>query len=247
MNRFTQSEQHTSKHLPVDLTLSEESVYFIGPATRDNPMSQVRTKLCGTVFFHDRKIKWNRITLQFIGKAGINIEAPRSVLPRDNMYELDDMDTTTRIQTVVPICEVEKELIFSGEESIDFGLHLPSHLPPSNKNKHAFVEYTLVANFSAGTFFKKYRAHKVVTVHRHYLPGPSAMIPTMEHSGVREWFEWSAELPKATAVESGEVVVAFRYSVEKERVEIDRIELAIQEIETYRYSFIFYYSALSPS
>jgi hypothetical protein len=73
------------------------------------------------------------------------------------------------------------------------------------------------------------------------------MIPTMEHSGVREWFEWSAELPKATAVESGEVVVAFRYSVEKERVEIDRIELAIQEIETYRYSFIFYYSALSPS
>lgn len=235
---FSNDNSAVSKHLPVILKISDAPVYFIGPATRDNPMSQVRTKLMGTVVFQDRKIKWNRVTLQFLGKAGIDIEAPRSIFPQDTANDFEDSGSangTTRIQTTVPICEVEKELIFSGEESIDFGLHLPSHLPSSNRTKHAFVEYTLVANFSAGTFFKKYKTHKVVMVSRHYLPSPSAMIPTMDYSGVKEWFEWSAELPKATAVESGEVVIAFRCSVEKEQVEVDKIELAIEEIETYRF------------
>jgi hypothetical protein len=244
MKRFTTSssssaqETSSAKHLPVSLNINDSPVYFIGPATRDNPMSHVRTKLMGKVVFQDRKIKWNRVTLQFIGKAGIDIEAPRSIFPGAvNDFDDDPMNVsaTTRIQTTVPICEVEKELIFSGEESIEFGLHLPSHLPATCKTKHAFVEYTLVANFSAGTFFKKYRTHKVVVVNRHYLPSPSAMIPTMNYSGVKEWFEWSAELPKATAIESGEIVIAFRCSVEKERVEVDRIELYIEEIETYRW------------
>ncbi|KAI7868822.1 uncharacterized protein EV154DRAFT_531095 [Mucor mucedo] len=232
MKRFTSSVDAT-KHLPVILQVSDAPVYFIGPATRDNPMAHIRTKLMGTVVFQDRKIKWNRVTLQFLGKAGIDIEAPGSIFPRDNSSLMDE--STTRIQTTVPICEVEKELIFSGEQSIEFGLHLPSHLPASCRTKHAFVEYTLVANFSAGSFFKKYRTHQIVVVNRHYLPSPSAMIPTIEHSGVKEWFEWSAELPKATAIESGEVVIAFRCSVEKERVEVDRIEFTIEEIETYRF------------
>jgi alpha-galactosidase len=243
MKRFTHESASSGKHLPVLLQLSDAPVYFIGPATQDNPMSQVRTKLIGKVIFQDRKIKWNRVTLQFLGKAGIDIDAPRSVLPRDHsLGDLDDpADATTKIQTTVPICEVEKELIFSGEESIEFGLHLPSHLPSSSRTKHAFVEYTLVANFSAGTFFKKYRTQKVVKVHRHYLPSPSAMIPTMDYSGVKEWFEWSVELPKATAIESGEVVVAFRCSVEKERVEVDRIQLAIEEIESYKQVLISFF------
>jgi hypothetical protein len=239
MKRFTNSVNEASsvKYLPVVLNISDAPVYFIGPATRENPMSHVRTKLMGTVVFQDRKIKWNRVTLQFLGKAGIDIEAPRSIFPRTaNDFDEDPINSSanTRIQTTIPICEVEKELIFSGEESIDFGLHLPSHLPASCRTNHSFVEYTLVANFSAGTFFKKYRTHKVVVVKRHYLPSPSAIIPTMDYSGVKEWFEWSVELPKATAIESGEVVVAFRCSVEKERVEVDRIELSIEEIETYR-------------
>ncbi|ORE09042.1 hypothetical protein BCV72DRAFT_72857 [Rhizopus microsporus var. microsporus] len=233
MKRFTQ-DNPLGKHIPVDLVIDDSPVYFIGPASRDNPMSQVRTKLLGTVHFYDRKIKWNRVTLQFVGKAGIDIEVPRSALPSVFAGDMDD-STSTRIHTVVPICEVEKELIFSGEESIDFGLHLPSHLPASSRTRHAFVEYTLIANFSAGTFFKKYKTHKTVTIHRHYLPSPSAMIPTMEYSGVKEWFEWSAELPKAAAIQSGEIVIAFRCSVEKERVQVDRIELAVEEIENYRF------------
>ncbi|CEP16491.1 hypothetical protein [Parasitella parasitica] len=239
MKRFNNEPASSKKYLPVRLELSGAPIYFIGPATRENPMSQVRTKLMGKVVFQDRKIKWHRVNLQFLGKAGIDIDAPRSAFPRENyMSDLDDpanANATTKIQTTVPICEVEKELIFSGEESIEFGLHLPSHLPASCKTKNAFVEYTLVANLSAGTFFKKYRTQQIVIVHRHYLPSPSAMIPTMDFSGIKEWFEWSAELPKATAIESGEVVVAFRCSVEKERVEVDSIELAIEEIETYRF------------
>ncbi|KAI8069081.1 uncharacterized protein B0P05DRAFT_551503 [Gilbertella persicaria] len=234
MKRFTNESTSSSKHLPVLLEISDAPVYFIGPATRENPMYQVRTKLMGKVIFQDRKIKWNRVTLQFVGKAGIDINAPRSVFPRDSDI-VDDSSEYTKIQTTVPICEVEKELIFSGEESIEFGLHLPPHLPGSCRTRHSFVEYTLIANFSAGTFFKKYKTHKTVTIHRHYLPSPSAMIPCSTYNGVREWFEWSAEVPKATAVESGEVVVAFRCSIEKERVEVDRIQLAIEEIETYRF------------
>ncbi|KAI9485183.1 MAG: hypothetical protein EXX96DRAFT_544189 [Benjaminiella poitrasii] len=239
MKRFTYDSSPSRKHLPVALEVNEAPVYFIGPATRDNPMSHIRTKLMGKVVFQDRKIKWNRVTLQFLGKAGIDIDAPRSIFPRDNylndLDESNNTNTTTKIQTTVPICEVEKELIFSGEEYIEFGLHLPSHLPASCKTKHSFVKYTLIANFSAGTFFKKYRTQKVVVVKRHYLPSPSAMIPTMDFSGIREWFEWSAEIPKATAIESGEVVIAFRCSVEKERVEVDRIQLSIEEVETYRF------------
>ncbi|EIE79596.1 hypothetical protein G6F46_002284 [Rhizopus delemar] len=232
MKRFNNEPSSSGRHVPVDLQLSDSPVYFIGPANRSNPMSQVRTKLLGTVHFYDRKIKWNRVTLQFVGKAGIDIEAPRSSLPPG--FAADD-SASTRIHTVVPICEVEKELIFSGEESIEFGLHLPSHLPASSRTNHSFVEYTLIANFSAGTFFKKYKTHKTVTIHRHYLPSLSAMIPTMEYSGVKEWFEWSVELPKATAIQSGEIVIAFRCSVEKERVEVDRVELAVDEIENYRF------------
>jgi hypothetical protein len=230
MKRFT---NETEKHLPVELQINDSPVYFIGPASRDNPMSQIRTKLMGTVYFHDRKIKWNRVTLQFVGKAGIDIEVPRSSLPFAFTGDMDD-SASMRINTVVPICEVEKELIFSGEESIDFGLHLPSHLPASNRTNHAFVEYTLIANFSAGAFFKKYKTHKMVTICRHYLPNPSAMIPTIKYSGIKEWFEWSVELPKAAAIQSGEIVAAFRCSVEKERIEVDRVELAIEEIESYR-------------
>ncbi|KAI9279745.1 hypothetical protein BY458DRAFT_451631 [Sporodiniella umbellata] len=230
MKRF--NEPTPGKHVPVDLEINETPVYFIGPANRTNPMSQVRTKLLGTVHFYDRKIKWNRVTLQLVGKAGIDIEVNSSSLPSALTH---DDQSTTRIHTVVPICEVEKELIFSGEESIDFGLHLPSNLPSSSRTDHAFVEYTLIANFSAGTFFKKYKTHKTVLVYRHYLPSPSAMIPTIEYSGVKEWFEWSAELPKASALQSGEVTIAFRYSVEKEQVSVDRIELAIEEIENYRF------------
>lgn len=235
MKRFT-NDTPSNKHLPILLELDDSPVYFIGPATRENPMFQLRTKLHGKVVFQDRKIKWNRVTLQFTGKAGIDMEAPRSIFPKESSFgELDDSNsTTTRIQTTISICEVEKELIFSGEESIDFGLHLPPHLPASTKTNHAFVEYTLIANFSAGPFFKKYKTHKVVTINRHYLPNPSALIPTIEHTGVKEWFEWSAEVPKSVAIESGEVVLAFRCNVEKERVEVDRIELRIEEIETYR-------------
>ncbi|OBZ85228.1 hypothetical protein A0J61_06725 [Choanephora cucurbitarum] len=236
MKRFTnESISSSSKHLPVLLEVSDAPVYFIGPASRENPMYQVRTKLMGKVIFQDRKIKWNRVTLQFVGKAGINIDAPRSVFPRESDLMEGPMDSTTHIQTTVPICEVEKELIFSGEESIEFGLHLPSHLPASCRTKHSFVEYTLIANFSAGTFFKKYKTHQTVTIHRHYLPSPSAMIPCSTYGGVKEWFEWSVEVPKAVAIESGEIVVAFRSSIEKERVEIDRILLAIEELETYRF------------
>ncbi|KAG0180431.1 hypothetical protein DFQ29_000677 [Apophysomyces sp. BC1021] len=188
----------------------------------------------GAVHFHDRKIKWNRITLQFIGKTGIDVDAPASVLP-NGFVNSEFHETTTKMQATIQICEVEKELIFTGEPVIEFGLHLPSELPPSIRTDHAFVEYILVANFSAGTFFKKYRIQRTVVVRRHYLPGPSAMIPSVEYNGVRQWFEWSAEVPKATAVESGEVVLALRWSVEKEWVEVDRVELALEELENYRF------------
>ncbi|KAI9495891.1 hypothetical protein BDB00DRAFT_759484 [Zychaea mexicana] len=199
-------------------------------------MAHVRTRLMGNVVFHDRKIKWNRITLQLTGKAGLKIQAPMSALPRDAITGPADMTGTTILQTTVTICEVEKELIFTGAPIIDFGLHMPTHLPPSIKANHAFVEYTLVANFSAGSFFKKYRIQRTVNVRRHYLPNLSALIPSVEYHGVREWFEWSAEVPKAASAEVGELVVALRWSVEKERVEVDRVELALEELETYRFS-----------
>ncbi|KAI8147529.1 hypothetical protein BJV82DRAFT_507925 [Fennellomyces sp. T-0311] len=197
-------------------------------------MSHIRTRLMGSVTFNDLKLKWNRITLQFIGKAGLDIQAPVSALPRE--LAQDETRSTMRLDSTMSLCKIEKELIFTGEKVIEFGLHLPATLPPSIKAKHAYVEYTLVANFSAGTFFKKYRIQRSVTLCRHYLPSPSAMIPCIEYNNAREWFEWSAEVPKAVAIEASEVVIALRWSVEKELVEVDRIELALEEVETYRFS-----------
>ncbi|KAI9323463.1 hypothetical protein BX666DRAFT_2016711 [Dichotomocladium elegans] len=232
MRRFTTD---SSKHLPpVELHVDEAPVYFIGPASRDNPMSHVRTRLMGKVVFNDPKIKWNRITLQFVGKAGMDIQAPVQALPKE--LAGDQQQGTMRLDSTMPVCKIEKELIFTGEKIIDFGLHLPTTLPPSIRTRHAYVEYTLAANFSAGLLFKKYRIQKSVILCRHYLPSPSAMIPCVEYNDAREWFEWSTEVPKAVAVQAGEVVIAFRWSVEKEQVEVDRLELTLEEIETYRFS-----------
>ncbi|CAO3638797.1 unnamed protein product [Cunninghamella echinulata] len=207
-------------------------------------MSQIRTRVMGKVYFNHPKIKWNCITLQFIGKAGLHMDVPNSALPPkefgsglgDDDFNNNLHQATTRLETTVKLCEIEKELIFTGEPHIDFGLHLPHHLPPSIKTKNAFVEYQLIALFSAGTFFKKYRIQRTVTVCRHYLPSASALIPSVEYNGVREWFEWNAEVPKATALEAGEVVLALRWSVEKERVDVDRVELCVHELETYRFN-----------
>ncbi|KAI9486666.1 MAG: hypothetical protein EXX96DRAFT_550001 [Benjaminiella poitrasii] len=231
----------STKLPPVVLEVDPKPVYYIGPATRENPMSQIRTKLLGNVYFNDPKMKWNRITLHFTGKAGLNIDAPTSSLPRDLANSQSDLQefssVTTHLETTVTLCDVEKELIYTNEKVIDFGFYLPPYLPPSIKTKHAFVEYTLaVTCTTSGTFSKKQRVEKPVTVCRHYLPSPSSLIPSVEYHGVREWFEWSAEVPKATAVEAGEVVIALRWSVEKELVEVDRIEFCIEELETYRFS-----------
>ncbi|KAI7860649.1 hypothetical protein BDC45DRAFT_430113 [Circinella umbellata] len=201
-------------------------------------MSHVRTRLMGHVLFNDRKLKWNRITLQLSGKAGLDIQAPVAALPRELAGDEagSNSKNTMRLDSTMSLCKIEKELIFTGEEIIEFGLHLPTTLPASTRTKHAFVEYTLLAIFSGGSFFKKYRIQRSVTLCRHYLPSPSAMIPCIEYNNAKEWFEWSAEVPKAVAVEAGEVVIALRWSVEKELVEVDRIELALEEIETYRFS-----------
>jgi hypothetical protein len=233
------SNEMNTKHPSVTLQIDPKPVYYIGPATRDNPMSQIRTKLLGSVYFNDAKIKWNRITLHFTGKAGLNINAASATLPRDVVNSVSDLQeatySTTHLETVVTLCQVEKELIFTQEKVIDFGFYLPPYLPPSIKTKHAFVEYTLmVVCSSPGPFSKKQRAEKPVTVCRHYLPSPSSLIPSVEHHGIREWFEWSAEVPKATAVEAGEVVIALRWSIEKEFVDVDRIEFCLEELETYR-------------
>ncbi|KAI9270446.1 hypothetical protein BDA99DRAFT_501803 [Phascolomyces articulosus] len=223
---------------PVEVHIEEAPVYFIGPATTDNPMSHVRTRLMGHVLFNDRKLKWNRITLQFSGKAGLDIQAPVAALPRELAGDEagSNSKATMRLDSTMSVCKIEKELIFTGEKIIEFGLHLPTTLPASTRTKHAYVEYTLVANFSGGMFFKKYRIQHSVTLCRHYLPSPSAMIPCIEYNNAREWFEWSAEVPKAVAIESGEIVIALRWSVEKELVEVDRVDLALEEIETYRFS-----------
>ncbi|CAO3615227.1 unnamed protein product [Mucor fragilis] len=237
--RFT--HESNTKLPPVVLEVDAKPVFYIGPATRDNPMSQIRTKLLGNVYFNDSKIKWTRITLHFTGKAGLNIHAPSSSLPSDVVNSQSDLQesssATTHLETTVTLCDVEKELIFTHEKVIDFGFYLPPYLPPSIRTKHAFVEYSLsVICSSSGTFSKKQKVEKPVTVCRHYLPSPSSLIPSVEYHGVREWFEWSAEVPKATAIEAGEIVMALRWSVEKELVEVDRIEFCIEELETYRFS-----------
>lgn len=237
MRRFTgggdSHNSHKPQMPPVEVFVDEEPVYFIGPATRDNPMSHVRTRLMGKVVFNDPKIKWNRVTLQFSGKARLNIHAQVGALPREMVQNETD---PVHLDSTMQVCKVEKELIFSGEKEIEFGLHLPTHLPPSIQTQHAQVDYTLVASFSAGTFFKKYRIQHQVVVKRHYLPGPSAVIPCVELHDAHEWFEWSLDVPKAVAIEAGEIVVALRWSVEKERVEVDRVQLALEEAETYRFS-----------
>lgn len=240
--KFTHDTTTTAKSPSVVLEVDPKPVYYIGPATRDNPMSQIRTKLYGNVYFNDNnKTKWSRITLHFTGKAGLNIHAPSASLPRDVVNSVSDLQeasssSSTHLETTVTLCDVEKELIFKNEKVIDFGLHLPPYLPPSIKTEHAFVEYTLsVVCAASGPFGgKKQKLEKPVTVCRHYLPSPSSLIPSVEYNGVREWFEWSAEVPKATAIEAGEVVIALRWSVEKELVEVDRIELRIEELDTYR-------------
>jgi hypothetical protein len=233
------SHDMNTKLPSVVLEVDPKPVFYIGPATRDNPLSQIRNKLLGNVYFNDSKTKWNRITLHFTGKSGLNIRAPSASLPRDVVNTVSDLQEaisgTTHLETTVQLCEVEKELIYKNEKVIDFGLHLPPYLPPSVRTEHAFVEYTLtLVCASSGPFSKKLRLEKPVTVCRHYLPSPSSLIPSAEYNGVREWFEWSAEVPKATAIEAGEVVIALRWSVEKELVEVDRIELRIEELETYR-------------
>ncbi|KAI7871075.1 hypothetical protein BDF14DRAFT_1873692 [Spinellus fusiger] len=185
----------------------------------------------GTVHFNDRKVKWNRVTLQLIGKSGLSIEASPSIVPSETAFDAN----RTHLHTTITICDIEKELIFSGEKSIDFGLHLPIHLPPSIKTKHAFVKYELVVNLSAGPF-KKHSIQCPVAVNRHYLPSPSAMIPSVSYHGVSQWFGWSVDVPKAVAVDSGEVVVALRWSVEKECMDVSRVELCIEQLEAYRFS-----------
>lgn len=223
---------------PVDLEVDASPVCYIGPATRDNPLSQIRTKLLGNVIFNDQKIKWNRITLHFTGRAGLKINAQTSTLPQDvinSQYELQQEESTYHLETEFTLCDVEKELIYNHESAIDFGFYLPPYLPPSIRTDHAFVEYNLtVTCTSSGTFSKKVKVEKPVTVCRHYLPSPSSLIPSVEHHGARDWFEWSAEVPKATPIEAGEVVIALRWSVEKELVEVDRVEFWIEELETYR-------------
>ncbi|KAI7888105.1 uncharacterized protein EV154DRAFT_518721 [Mucor mucedo] len=230
-----------SKLPSVILEVDPKPVFYIGPATRENPLSQIRTKLLGNVYFNDPKIKWKRITLHFTGTSGLNIDAPSSSLPRDVVSAVSDLQeaisATTHLETNVSLCDVEKELIFTHDKVIDFGLHLPPFLPPSIRTKHSFVEYKLsVICTPSGPFAKKLRVEQPVTVCRHYLPSPSSLIPSVEYNGVREWFEWSADVPKATAIEAGEVVIALRWSVEKEFVQVDRIELCLEELETYRFS-----------
>ncbi|KAI8878161.1 hypothetical protein K501DRAFT_259146 [Backusella circina FSU 941] len=239
----------TTKRSPVTLEVDSKPVSYIGPATRDNPLSQIRKKLLGNVYFNDPKAKWNRITLRFTGKAGLNMDAPSSSLPRDVAYtsELQEADNAmTHLETTITVCEVEKELIYNREKMIDFGLHLPPFLPPSIKTKHAFVNYTLSVICSAGPFSKKQKVEIPVKVCRHYLPSPSSLIPSVEYKGIREWFEWSAEVPKATAIEVGEVAIALCWSVEKERVQVDRVELSLEELETYRFSTKTGVHSLSP-
>lgn len=228
-----------SSKSPIELEIDPVPVCYIGPATRDNPMSQVRTKLFGNVIFRDQKIKWSRVTLHFKGTASFNMEARTSTLPPDlvnSQYELRKSNSsTTHLKTTVTLCDVEKELIYNHEDAIDFGFYLPPYLPPNIKTNHSSVEYTLSVTCStSGTFPRTVMIEDDVTVCRHYLPSPSCLIPSVEHHGAREWFEWSADIPKATPIEAGEIVIGLRWSVEKEAVEVDRVEFWIEELETYR-------------
>ncbi|CAO3673593.1 unnamed protein product [Umbelopsis vinacea] len=188
-------------------------------------MSQVRTKLLGHIVLHGN-IKWTRITLQLTGVAKLHISVPAQ---HDDIAQQSNTITTS-----TTICDVEKELIPTGENSIAFGLHLPHNLPPSIEAKNASVVYTLVATLTGGPY-KKHKIQKNVTVKRHYLPNSSVMIPTALVANIQGWFEYNVESPRACAIEAGEVVLAARWSVEKERMDVKTVDLQLEEIESYRY------------
>ncbi|RUO96256.1 hypothetical protein BC936DRAFT_142339 [Jimgerdemannia flammicorona] len=212
----------------VDLVLSTPIVHLIGPANDDNP-NRSRSILHGHVKFLDHKTKWQRITLSFHGRA---------VLTHDSMgnggsASMDD--AFAEHSQFLEICDIDKELIiFGGEDTIEFGLHLPFDLPPTIRTKYGFVEYTLIAKFSAGSF-KSARLQKEVVVKRHYLPNAMVLVPTNEISGCRNWFEWVMEMPKAATFEQGEIVIGAKWSCEKERVEVKSVETRLEQTETIRF------------
>ncbi|KAJ2958848.1 hypothetical protein NQZ79_g5592 [Umbelopsis isabellina] len=210
--------------IPAELRLESDSVSLIGPANDANPMSQVRTKLLGSIVL-DASIKWTRITLQLTGVAKLNIPVTG---------HREDVNQPATINSSTNICDVEKELIPTGEPSIAFGLHLPHNLPPSIDAKHASVVYTLIATLTGGPF-KKQKIQRNVVVKRHYLPNSSVMIPTALVANVQGWFEYNIEAPRACAIEAGEVVLAARWSVEKERMDVKNVNIQLEEIEAYRY------------
>ncbi|KAM3583604.1 hypothetical protein VKS41_004509 [Umbelopsis sp. WA50703] len=187
-------------------------------------MSHVRTKLLGSIVL-DANIKWTRITLQLTGVAKLNIPVPG---------QREDLSQPATVNSSTTICDVEKELIPTGEKSIAFGLHLPHNLPPSIEAKHASVVYTLIATLTGGPF-KKQKIQRNVVVNRHYLPNSSVMIPTALVANVQGWFEYNIEAPRACAIEAGEVVLAARWSVEKERMDVKNVDIQLEEIEAYRY------------
>jgi hypothetical protein len=189
-------------------------------------MSQVRTKLLGSIVL-DASIKWTRITLQLKGVAKLNMPVTG---------HREDVSQPATINSSTNICDVEKELIPTGEPSIAFGLHLPHNLPPSIEAKHASVVYTLIATLTGGPF-KKQKIQRNVLVKRHYLPNSSVMIPTALVANVQGWFEYNIEAPRACAIEAGEVVLAARWSVEKERMDVKNVNIQLEEIEAYRYVY----------
>ncbi|KAI9288793.1 hypothetical protein BC943DRAFT_349403 [Umbelopsis sp. AD052] len=209
---------------PAELRLESAAVSLIGPANDANPMAQVRSKLLGSIVFF-ANVQWTRITLQLTGVTKLNIATPG---------QHDDNGQPSHITTTTNICEVEKELIPTGESAINFGLHLPHNLPPSIETKHASVVYTLIATLTGGPY-KKHKIQKNVLVKRHYLPNSSVMIPTATVAKVQGWFEYNIETPRACAIEAGEVVLAARWSVEKERMDVRTVDFQLEEIESYRY------------
>src|ERR1700722_17495251 len=91
---------------PAELCFESAAVSLIGPANDANPMAQVRTKLLGSIVLHGN-INWTRITLQLTGIAKLQIPAP--TLSTDFTQPDPIIISTT-------ICDVEKELIPTGEQ-----------------------------------------------------------------------------------------------------------------------------------
>lgn len=211
---------------PVELSLRSPIVHLIGPANEENP-NRSRAILYGRVKFLDQKVKWQRATLSFQGRAVLTHEG----LVTTGISGGDEAFSGSEHSQILEICNVDKELIvFDGKSEIEFGLHLPFDLPPTMRTKHGFVEYSLIAKFSAGTF-KTARAQCDVTVKRHYLPNGGVVIPTNEMTGCKDWFEWTMEVPRAATFEQGEAVIAMKWSCEKERVEVMKVETRIEETE----------------